>query len=143
MIDWHPLDQDEPPRPVPHNNSDVTTNDIYAMLGGEMLPADIHHRRLRAEADADRRRRMNNLEAYFATFHTRELLDLLRRGTSSSGQRDVWIVGLGVVDFDHHMEVIVRKALAGCEHIPNKEEAKSARRLAARRNYGQAKRRDR
>ena len=140
MIDWHPLDQDEPPRPLPHDNSDVTNEDLLAMLGGTLMPQDIKDRRERAKNKALRRRRMRNLESYLAEFDTRTLLEFLRRG---AGGREVYIPGLDTMSLSPHIEVVLRKTLAGREHIPNKPEATAIRRLAASRNRGQSKRKDR
>lgn len=136
--DWHPLDRDDPP-PVPHDNSDVTTDDIVAMLGGTMLPRDIERRRISKELARLTAERLANLEEYLNCFTTVELLQMLADFRAAGYS---WIMGIGDLSSSKGDEV-VRKILATRPHIPNKLERKTIRREKARGNHGRAKSKDR
>ncbi len=128
MTDWHPLDKDDPPPPAA-DNSDVTNEDLLAILGGVILPQDIKWRRIREENDARFRERMANLEEHLQTINTRELLRIHASGRAG-GQ--AWIEGLGDMSYYGQIEDTVRKVLATRPHVPNKKEGSVLRRKAAK-----------
>lgn len=138
MQDWHPLDRDDPP-PVPHDNSDVSNDDIMAMLGGTMLPRDIERRRIRQRGDKLVAERLADLEGYFNCFSTVDLLQTLadfRAGGYS------YVVGIGNL-YSEQGDAALRKVLATRPHIPSKPERKALRRSKAHDQHGQSKSKDR
>lgn len=138
MPDWHPLDIDDP-LPVPHDNSDVTNDDLMAMLGGKMLPRDIERRRIFQKQDELVASRLADLEGYYSWFSTVELLrtlaDFRAEGSSS-------LIGIGRVNSATGEEAL-RKVLATRPHIPSKPERKVMRRVRAKNQHGRAKSKNR
>lgn len=138
-------------------NSDVSTDDIFAMLAGDILPAHIHARR-RAEsrgqkiADAQLR-----WEAHYEQFPTVKLLDM--RGFSTPFEtmcvakidddgNDVFAYGYGWHDGsfteDEYVNMIAKEralkaVLNRRPHVPNKIEKETARRAAATAHHGPKK----
>lgn len=132
--DWHPLDRDNPPPPEP-DNSDVTNDDLLAILGGEILPSDIKRRRIMEAGRIAREARLKEAYADLPTYidkhypNTRELRDLHRKGIAG-GQ--AWMFDLGDVSYCGKIEDAVRQVLATREHVPNKKEASVIRRKKAK-----------
>lgn len=127
----HPADFDR--------NPDVSTNDIYAMLGGEMLPRDIEVRRRREEHSARLADFRKNYGAYFEGNTTRALLQIIRDIRFGAALID----GLGEVWLNDQEEAALRSELAKRPHIPNKKEARALRQAQAKARHGQAKGRNR
>lgn len=126
-------------------NPDVTTQDIYAMLAGEMEPRDIEYRRNREKHHANVKHFRKNVAGYFALVNTRRLIQMLRDAHTGS----VWIdampgfPSIGEQFFTHEEERLLRAELAKRPHIPNKKEGRALRRANAKARHGQAKGRNR
>lgn len=124
---------------------DVTTNDIYQMLGGQMLPRDIENRRRRDKHLANIEHFKKNVAAYFALVNTRRLIQILRHAHLGP----VWIAPvpgfppIGEHFFTDEEERLLRAELAKRPHIPNKKEGRAIRQAQAKARHGQAKGRNR
>lgn len=136
-------------------NSDVSTDDIFAMLAGDILPAHINARR-RAEARgqkiADAQLRW---EAHYEKFPTVKLLDM--RGFSTPFEtmctariddegNDVFAYDWSDGSFteDEYVNMIAKEralkaVLNRRPHVPNKIEKETARRAAATAHHGPKK----
>ena len=138
-------------------NPDVSTDDIFAMLAGDILPAHIHARR-RAEsrgqkiADAQLR-----WEAHYEQFPTVKLLDMRGFSTPFETMCKARIDDKGndVFSYDHWNEdgtftedqyvnqIAKERALKAVlnrrPHVPNKVEKETARRAAATAHHGPKK----
>lgn len=129
----------------PDKNPDVTTQDIFAMLGGEMEPRDIQARRNREKHEANVKHFRANVAAYFALVNTRRLIQMLRHAHLG----EVWIdavpgfPSIGDYYFSNEEEQLLRAELAKRPHIPNKKEGRLIRQANAKARHGQAKGRNR
>lgn len=68
-------------------NSDVSTDDIYAMLAGEILPSDIHRRRAARKLQREWGRKQTEFEKEFAGHSTPYLIEQWRREQHEEGYR--------------------------------------------------------
>lgn len=139
-------------------NSDVSKDDIFAMLAGDILPAHIHARR-RAEARgqkiADAQLRW---EAYYEQFATTKLLDMrefstpfetMCKASIDAEGNDVfayeyWHADDGTFTEDQYVNQIAKEralkaVLNRRPHVPNKVEKETARRAAATAHHGPKK----
>lgn len=139
-------------------NSDVSKDDIFAMLAGDILPAHIHARR-RAEARgqkiADAQLRW---EAHYEQFPTVKLLDMrefttpfevMCKASIDAEGNDVFSYGYGwredgsFTEEQYVNQIAKERALKAVlnrrPHVPNKVEKETARRAAATAHHGPKK----
>lgn len=113
-------------------NQDVTTDDIVAMLSGELLPSDIHARRAEKARKRAVGRRQGELEIELEKHSTAKLL-ALRNGLFYGYDRDE--------EQNEHeaLRYAVYAVLSRRPHVPNKIEGAKARRAAAKAHHGPKK----
>jgi hypothetical protein len=134
-------------------NQDVTNDDILAMLGGELLPADIHERRAAKQRQKAMGRRQREIEAELAKFSTGKLLkmrnhnfsgdvvfldgDEYRRGRNADYRSEA------ATQAEYDEQLARRNALYAVlsrrPHVPNKIEGHNARKQAATEHHGPKK----
>jgi hypothetical protein len=122
-----------------NRNSDLTTEDVRALLAEEITPEDIYWRRRLAKAEKERADAANRhaeevrkLMPKFANTPTRSLLFKFR--------------SMRTFRYDDGYEVEVdamRAVLNTREHVPTGPDRKSARRAAAKASRGQGKSKNR
>ncbi len=132
-------------------NDDVSNEDIYRMLAGELLPSDIRKRRARKAAEEALKDRQREIEAELDRLSTQRLLEMRRRYYKDGG---VWRVendeyrrgheyGIPATMEEYYEDRAQRQALYAIlgrrPHIPNKVEGENKRRRAATAHHGPKK----
>jgi hypothetical protein len=132
-------------------NADVTNDDIFAMLAGELLPSDIHARRALRKMERQCGVLQNKFEIELDKLSTRALI----RGMRSESVY-FWNYHEGEYDFGYPRQSMpmnadetyltfrarmfaYRKLLTQRPHVPNKPEGHAARRMAATAHHGPKK----
>lgn len=127
-------------------NYDVTTEMIFKMLAGELLPSDVHKARAEKHAKKVAGRKQwklqEELEAYFETLNTRELIAMHKMAHRHLG--DIY-TPFGDFRYSHGSPAYhaMQKVLARRPHLPKKPERRLQRQLAATQSHGPKKLRDR
>ena len=149
MTDWHPLDADEAKpievvmEEIPIDNSDVSKEDIFKLMSGELKHRDIQYRRDRIAASDP-----TNLKNFLKTIPTVVLLDDFRR-MSISGNNGMYVPvpnknrSVEIYYDDSNFLALIKEELGTREHINNKSEAKVQRRKMAQASRGQRKNKNR
>lgn len=119
-----------------NRNSDLTTEDVRALLADEITPEDIERRRQMAYHDAHRAKLAKLMEDELSARSTRSLLLEYRSYKPWSGHFET---------FNDQLRCdAIKTVLDTREHVvTNKKLTKEQRRLAAKRNRGQGKNRNR
>ncbi len=145
---WSPTEGYTKAEPIfggPDKHPDVSTADVFAMLGGELMPRDIENRRRKKKHLENVANFRANVAAYFALVNTRRLIQMLRHAHIGP----VWIdpcpgfPAIGEYFFNSDEEKLLRAELAKRPHIPNKKEARALRQAQSKARHGQAKGRNR
>jgi hypothetical protein len=143
---------------IPHDNADVSNDDIFKILAGELLPSDIHRRREEAERNRRQAQVKDELMEFYKVLNTRHLLVEYRQTRrlyadyyyDPSPRNFPVVVKLGVpkqfhspngiVPYQETVLEAIKAVLATREHIPR---GRLARQLRAKERKGQGKSKNR